>query len=57
LGRWLKKTLEKGDCGGEFQRDFGMHIISTCIINNINGNCFSTILKLLMDVNQIPVYN
>ena len=57
LRRWLKKILEKGDRGGGFRRDFVMHIISACIINIINGDCFFTILKLLMDVNQTPVYN
>jgi len=57
LGRRLKGIRENRDSGGEFKRDFVMHIISTSIISNINGNDFFNILKLLMDVNEIPVYN
>jgi len=57
LGTWLKNILQNGDRGGELRRDFVVCIISTCINCNINGEYFFTILKLLMDVNQIPVYN
>ncbi|KAJ8433833.1 LOW QUALITY PROTEIN: hypothetical protein Cgig2_028150 [Carnegiea gigantea] len=47
----VEKILEKVDHRGEFQRHFVLHIISICIIRSMNGNCFSTILKLLMDLN------
>ncbi|KAJ8436041.1 hypothetical protein Cgig2_017509 [Carnegiea gigantea] len=57
VGKIAEKIIEKEDHGEEFQRDFVLHIIPMCIIKRMNGDCFFTILKLLIDVNKISIYN
>jgi len=50
VGKMAQKVLEKGHHGEEFQRDFVMRIILTCVIRCMNGDYFFRILTLLMDV-------
>ncbi|KAJ8426892.1 hypothetical protein Cgig2_005271 [Carnegiea gigantea] len=57
VGKMVEQILHRGDHGEEFKRDYRLHIISTCIIGSMNGNCFFIILKSLVDVNQIANYD
>ncbi|KAJ8433845.1 hypothetical protein Cgig2_028162 [Carnegiea gigantea] len=45
----VEQILEREGYVEEFQRNFGLYIFSTCIIESINGNYFFIIVKFLMD--------
>ncbi|KAJ8436044.1 hypothetical protein Cgig2_017512 [Carnegiea gigantea] len=57
VGKMVEKTLERGDHGEEFQRDFMLHIISTCIIWGMNSDSMCRILKSVRDADQTLDYN
>ncbi|KAJ8433847.1 hypothetical protein Cgig2_028164 [Carnegiea gigantea] len=42
VGKIVERILEGGDHREEFQRDIGLYIISTCIIESINADSFFT---------------
>ncbi|KAJ8434149.1 hypothetical protein Cgig2_000869 [Carnegiea gigantea] len=53
IGKMHDGILDRGDHGDEFKRDFVVHVISTCIEGNENGDAYFKILKPLGNVADI----